>query len=68
MDSVNQEIIYFETVFCDICDKLIEIISKCIQLKALSNGEFDRLKHEKITFENPEVNKINNFIDTFIKK
>ena len=35
MDSDNQEIIYSEAVFCDICDKLIEIISKCSQLKAL---------------------------------
>ena len=36
MDSDNQENIYSEAVFCDICDKLIEVISKCNHLKALS--------------------------------
>ena len=68
MDSDNREIIYSEAVFCDICDELIEINSKCSHLKALSNEEFDRFKHEKLTNKNPDLNKINNIIDTFIKE
>ena len=66
MDSDNQEGIYSELVFCDICDKLIGINSKCSHLKALSYEEFDRFKHE--TIKNPDKNKINNIIDTFINE
>ena len=68
MDSDNQEIIYSEAVFCDICDKLFEINSKGIHLKALSNEEFDRFKHEKLTIRKPDINKIRNFMDIFIKE
>ena len=68
MYSENQEIIYFEAVFCDICDKLFEINSKCSPLKALSFEEFDRFKHEKLTIKNPHINKINSVIDTFINE
>ena len=66
MDIDSQEIIYSEAVFSDICDKLFEINSKCSHLKALSYEEFDRFKHEKLTIKNPDMNKINNIIDTFI--
>ena len=55
MDSDNQEGIYSEAVFCDICDKLIGINSQCSHLKALSYEEFDRFKHE--TIKNPDKNK-----------
>ena len=65
MDSDNQEIIYSEKVFCDICDKLIGKNLKCSHLKALSYEEFDRFKHEKLTIKNPYKKKINNFIDAF---
>ena len=68
MDSDNQEISYSEAVFCDRCDKLIEIILKCSHLKALSFEEFDRFKHEKITIKNPDIKKINKIIDTFINE
>ena len=46
MDSDNQESIQCEAVFCDICDELNEINSKCSHLKALSYEEFDRFEHE----------------------
>ena len=68
MDRDNQEIIYSEAVFCDICDKLIEKISKCFQLKTLSNEEFDIFIQEKLTIKNPDIKRINNFNDTFIKE
>ena len=66
MDSDNQKTFYSEAVFCDICDKLFEINSKCIHLKALSFEESDRFKHKKLTNKNPDINKISNVIDTFI--
>ena len=66
MHSDNQEIICSEAVFCDVCDKLIQINSKCSHLKALSYEEFDRFKHEQLINKNPDINKINNIIDTFI--
>ena len=55
MDSVNQEIIYSEAVFCDICDKFFENNSNCSHLKALSYAEFDRFKHENSTIKNPDI-------------
>ena len=67
-DIDNQEIIFSEAVFCDICDKLFEIISKYSHLKALSYDEFDRYKHEILIFKNHDINKINNIIDTFINE
>ena len=66
MDSDNQEIICSEAVFCDVCDKLIQINSKCSHLKALSYEEFDRFKHEHLINKNPDINKINNIIDTLL--
>ena len=68
MDRNNQENIYSEAVFCDICDKLCEINSKCSHLKYLSFEEFDRLQHEKLFIKNSDVNKINNIIDIFINE
>ena len=65
MDSDNQEITYSEAVFCDKCHKIFETNSKFSQLKALSYEEFNRLKHEKLTIKNADINKINNIIDTF---
>ena len=56
MVSDNQENIFSEAVFCDIGDKLIENISKCSQLKALSYEEFDRFEHKKLTIKNPDIN------------
>ena len=47
MNIENQEIVYSEVVFCDICDKLIAINSKCSHSKPLSYEEFDRFKNEK---------------------
>ena len=68
MDSDNQEIIYSEAIFCDICDKLIENNSKCSHLEALSYEEFDRFKHMKLTIKNPNINEINDRIDSFISE
>ena len=65
MDIENHEIIFSEAVFCDTCDKLFEINSKCSHLKALYYEEFDRFKHENLINKNPDINKISNIIDTF---
>ena len=56
MDFENQEFFCSEAVFCDICDKLIEINWNFKHLKALSYEEFDRFKHIKLTIKNPDIN------------
>ena len=68
MDSDNQEIIFSEAVFCDIGDILTEINSKCSHFKAVSYGDVRRFKHERLTIKNPDINKINKTIDTFINE
>ena len=65
MDIDNQEIIYTEAVFCDICDEINEINSKYSQLNALSYEEFDRFKHMNLTIANPDINEINDQIDSY---
>ena len=35
-------------------------------MKALSYDEFDRFKHEKLIIKDPDINRINIIIDTFI--
>ena len=66
MDSENKKIIYSEAVFCDTCDKLIEHNSKGSHLKSFSYDEFDRFKHEELTIKNPDIDKVDYIIDTFI--
>ena len=68
MDSDNQEYIYSEAIFCDMCDKLIEKNSKCSHLEALLYEEFDRFKHIKLTFQNPNISEINDRIDSYISE
>ena len=68
MESEKPEILYSEAVFCDICDKLFEINSKCSRFKALSYDEFSRFNHKKIIIKNPYINKINNIIDNLINE
>ena len=68
MESDNTDIIFSEAVFCDICGKLFESISKCIHLKALSYEEFDIYKHIKLTIKNTDINEINDRIDSYISE
>ena len=47
-----------------ICDKVFENNSKCSHLKALSYEEFERFKHTKLTIKNPDINEMNDRIDS----
>ena len=57
MDLEYQEFNFSDAGFCDMLDKLIEIIWNFSHLKALSFEEFDRVKHIKLTIKNPNIYK-----------
>ena len=44
--------------YCSVCDKTIKLKSKNKHFNSNIHKEFDRLKHIKLTIENPNINDI----------
>ena len=51
-----------------VCDELIALNSKCSHLKAPPHKEVDRFKHIKVTIKNPNTNKVDDRIYSYIAK
>ena len=56
------------TYFCNGCDKTIKLNSKNKHFKSNIHKEFDRCKHIKLklTFENPNINDIDEMFFVYI--
>ena len=52
--------------YCDICDKAIKFKSKKNHFKSLSHKEFIRCTHIKLTVKNPDLDKIDSIIYTYV--
>ena len=44
--------------YCEICDICIKLNSKYKHFKSNTHKEFDKCKHIKLTFKNPDINNI----------
>ena len=51
---------------CDVCGKTVKLKSKSNHLKYLSHKKFDKCKLIKFSIKNPDTNKIENTIYTYI--
>ena len=52
--------------YCDVCDKTIKHNCKNKHFKSKTHNDFVKCKHIKLTFENPNINNLDEIYYTYI--